>query len=70
MRPALSSATVDALARALASTEPSPSMLVRRHAERARAKAAADAEARGEGARDSKAAPVKRHAKRDVGGSG
>ncbi len=64
MRPALSDATVDMLARALASTEPSPSELARRHA--LRAKMARNAEAEKEGERDSKA-PAKVIAKGDVG---
>ncbi|HTB75283.1 MAG TPA: hypothetical protein VK762_18665 [Polyangiaceae bacterium] len=64
MRPALSDATIDRLARALASTEPSPSSLARRHA--LRAKTARNAAAKTDGERDSKA-PEKVIAKRDVG---
>ncbi len=64
MRPALSRATVDMLARALASTEPSPSTLARRHALRART--ARNAEAKKDGERDSKA-PAKVIAKGDAG---
>ncbi len=58
MRPALSHATIDALARALASTEVSPSTLARRHAERVRARALRDADAKQVGARDSKTPPA------------
>jgi hypothetical protein len=58
MRPVLPSATIDALARALASTEASPSTLAQRHAARARARAAREADAKDVGARDSKTPPA------------